>query len=76
VTVATHRLFESETRHHGLGFAPLDANPRELLESDAGRAWLEAGANPIGGTRRMLAVARPCSPGCWPTPPPPASTPT
>jgi sterol 3beta-glucosyltransferase len=59
VTVATHRPFASDTRHHGLGFAPLDANPRQLLESDAGRAWLEAGANPIAGARRLVALARP-----------------
>jgi sterol 3beta-glucosyltransferase len=59
VTVATHRPFASDTRHHGLGFAPLDANPRQLLESDAGRAWLEAGANPIAATRRLVALARP-----------------
>src|SRR5262249_31318113 len=57
--VAAHPPSAPHLRHHGLEFAPLDANPRQLLESDAGRAWLEAGSNPIAGTRRMVALARP-----------------
>ena len=59
VRVATHRPFQAEIHQRGLEFRPIHANPRELLESDAGLAWLEAGRNPLAGTRRLLQLARP-----------------
>ena len=43
----------------GLGFAPTEGNPRQMLETEQGDAWLEAGRHPLRGTRRLLAVARP-----------------
>lgn len=57
--MATHRPFAPDIDRYGLRFAALDANPRQLLESDAGRAWLEAGANSVVGARRLAALARP-----------------
>ncbi len=59
VRVATHRPFQAAVHQRGLEFRPIHANPRELLESDAGLAWLEAGRNPLAGTRRLLQLARP-----------------
>jgi sterol 3beta-glucosyltransferase len=59
VRLATHPPFEREIRSHGLAFAPITGNPRELLHSPEGLAWLEAGRNPLRGTRRLLALARP-----------------
>jgi len=59
VTLATHPPFEDEVAKAGLTFRPIRGNPREILESEAGLAWLEAGRNPISGTRRLLEVARP-----------------
>jgi UDP:flavonoid glycosyltransferase YjiC (YdhE family) len=59
VILATHLPFEDEVSNAGLVFRPIEGNPREILESEAGLAWLEAGRNPIAGTRRLLEVARP-----------------
>jgi UDP:flavonoid glycosyltransferase YjiC (YdhE family) len=58
VTLATHASFEDEVTKAELVFRPIGGNPREILESDAGLAWMEA-RNPIAGTRRLLDVARP-----------------
>lgn len=40
VRLATHAEFEAFVRGHGLDFAPVSGNPREMLESDAGQKWL------------------------------------
>ena len=59
VRLATHPPFEPEIRSHGLEFAAITGNPHQLLHSPEGLAWLEAGRNPLRGTRRLLALARP-----------------
>jgi UDP:flavonoid glycosyltransferase YjiC (YdhE family) len=59
VRVATHQPFQAAVQERGLEFRPVEGNPRELLESEAGLAWLEAGRNPLAGTRRLLQLARP-----------------
>ena len=59
VTFATHREFQSAAEALGLRFSVLEGNPREILQSPEGLAWLEAGSNPFRGTRRLLDVARP-----------------
>jgi sterol 3beta-glucosyltransferase len=59
VRLATHPPFEPEIRAHGLQFAPITGNPHQLLQTPEGLAWLEAGRNPLRGTRRLLALARP-----------------
>jgi len=59
VRVATHRPFQAEIHQRGLEFRPVAGNPRQLLESEAGLAWLEAGRNPLAGTRRLIQLARP-----------------
>jgi sterol 3beta-glucosyltransferase len=59
VRVATHQPFQTEIHQRGLEFRPVEGNPRQLLESEAGLAWLEAGRNPLAGTRRLIELARP-----------------
>jgi sterol 3beta-glucosyltransferase len=44
VSLATHAPFEDEIREAGLEFRPIEGNPREILESEEGLAWLEAGS--------------------------------
>jgi len=58
VRLATHRPYEQFVRRHGLQFAPLAGNPREILGSDAGRAWVESGGNPLRFVRRLGRVVR------------------
>jgi hypothetical protein len=41
VTLATHRPIEPDARRLGLGFAPTEGNPRQILRPSRG-AWLEA----------------------------------
>jgi sterol 3beta-glucosyltransferase len=59
VRVATHQPFQATVHQRGLEFRPVEGNPRRLLESEAGLAWLEAGRNPLRGTQRLLQLARP-----------------
>jgi len=59
VKVATHQEFQDAVRAIDLGFEAIRGNPRDLLQSEAGLAWLEAGRNPIRGTRKLVALARP-----------------
>ncbi|WP_329046998.1 glycosyltransferase [Amycolatopsis sp. NBC_01488] len=46
VRVLAASAFEALVTSNGLGFAPLSADPGEVLDSEAGRAWT-AGRNPI-----------------------------
>ena len=57
VRVATHAIFKDLVERHGLGFAPVKGNPRDLLERDAARETLKTGDNIIGmtfGFRKMV----------------------
>jgi UDP:flavonoid glycosyltransferase YjiC (YdhE family) len=45
--IATHAIFESLVRSHGLAFALVQANPKEIMEGEAGRAVMEGGHNAI-----------------------------
>jgi UDP:flavonoid glycosyltransferase YjiC (YdhE family) len=47
VTLGTHDEFEPFIRSYGLAFAPLAGNPREIVQSERGKAWLESQANPV-----------------------------
>jgi UDP:flavonoid glycosyltransferase YjiC (YdhE family) len=47
IRLATHAEFEAIVREGGLGFAPLSASPRQVLESETGRAWMNSGSNPV-----------------------------
>ena len=57
--MSTHRPLQAEIHQRDLEFGPVEGNPRQLLESDSGLAWLEVGRNPLGGTQRLLQLARP-----------------
>jgi hypothetical protein len=75
VSLATPRPFEPDARRLGLGFAPTEGNPRQVLRPSKGtRGWRPAAIRCVahGGCWRWPA---PWRPGCWPTRPPPARTP-
>ncbi|UCD23738.1 MAG: glycosyltransferase family 1 protein [Gemmatimonadota bacterium] len=59
VRLATHARFESFIKNHSLDFAELPGDPREMVESDAGQAWLDTGTNPLAFARKMAAIMRP-----------------
>ncbi len=43
VQIATSPIFETWLRSYGLDFAPIHANPQELMSSEAGQKMLESG---------------------------------
>jgi sterol 3beta-glucosyltransferase len=59
VCLATHARFKPLICSHGLDFFPLAGDPSEILESEAGRAWLESGSNPLHFFRRLSSLAVP-----------------
>ncbi len=69
VTLGTHELFQDWIEGLGLGFSPVHGNPRELLESAGGKAWLEGGGNPLAFMQKLIALGRPMlaqmQQDCW-----------
>ncbi|NOX63162.1 MAG: glycosyltransferase family 1 protein [Chloroflexi bacterium] len=59
VRIATHRDFKPLLDEYGLGFSPVEGNPREILAGDAGQKLLKSRANPMAMLRHTLAVAEP-----------------
>lgn len=59
VRLATHVEFKTAICQQGLKFAPLAGNPRSILESEAGQAWLETRRNPIRFVSQMKPVLSP-----------------
>jgi len=47
VTVATHSNFEDLVNSEGLEFSLVEGNVQDILNSEKGHAWLEAGKSPI-----------------------------
>src|SRR5260370_34101049 len=47
VLVVTHTPFEQIVRERGLCFAPVDIDPRILLENEEGQSWLNSGGNAL-----------------------------
>ena len=47
VTIGTHETFQEMVETNGLRFSPVEGNPRELLQTEAGRRWIEADSNPF-----------------------------
>src|SRR5690606_1756653 len=43
VTIATHGIFREWIAGHGLGFAQVEGNPREMIEGRATGDWLASG---------------------------------
>jgi UDP:flavonoid glycosyltransferase YjiC (YdhE family) len=59
VRVATHAIHREFVTGHGLGFADVEGDPREIMERDAGQAWLESGSNPLRFMREFTRLAGP-----------------
>ena len=59
VRVACSRTYQDLVTGAGLECLPLDADPRELLASEAGQAWLAAGRRPVPLLRRLRALVGP-----------------
>ena len=69
VLVVTHTPFEQIVRERGLCFAPVDIDPRTLLENEEGQSWLNSGGNALLFFRRFSRIAelliRQALVDCW-----------
>ena len=69
VLVVTHTPFEQIVRERGLHFAPVDIDPRTLLEHEEGRSWLDTGGNALLFFRQFSRIAelliRQALVDCW-----------
>lgn len=65
VRIATHDSFKDLVTGIGAEHFPLEGNPREVLEGEAGRKWLDTGKrmNPIVFMKRMMDAATSVMPG-------------
>lgn len=59
VTLATHEPFRSFVTGHGLGFAPLPGDPREVLHTEAAQELFTIGRSTVRFASRFLGVLRP-----------------
>ena len=55
--LATHEPFRDFVTAHGLEFAPVEGNPQEIVQSEAGQRWLSTGSNPLTFMRQMRDMA-------------------
>jgi sterol 3beta-glucosyltransferase len=69
VLLVTHATFESLARSRSLDFAPVDIDPRRLLENEEGQTWLETGGNALLFFRQFSRIAqsllRKATIDCW-----------
>ena len=59
VRLATNSTFAEFVSSRGLEFAPLEGDPKELLEGETGQLWLETSGNPVQFFRLYAELARP-----------------
>lgn len=59
VRLATHRPFAAFVRERGLEFAEIGGEPQQMLQTEAGRAWVESGHNPVRFVRRLAQLLEP-----------------
>ncbi|MDQ7029187.1 MAG: glycosyltransferase [Ardenticatenia bacterium] len=59
VRIATHRNFKSLLDQYGLGFSPVEGDPRQILMGDVGQSLLSTDKNPIAMMRHTIAAAEP-----------------
>jgi sterol 3beta-glucosyltransferase len=59
VRIAAPTPFRAFIEERGLAFADLDVDPRQILEGELGKAWLETGHNPFGFVRRLEPILAP-----------------
>src|SRR5258708_4759634 len=57
--VVTHTLFEPLIRRLGLEFTPLEINPRDVVDDEAGQDWLGSGTNSLHFFQRFSRIAQP-----------------
>jgi UDP:flavonoid glycosyltransferase YjiC (YdhE family) len=58
VCIATHGRYADFIEQHGLQFAPLPEDPKEMLNKPEGREWINAGQNPFRFLRAFTRVTR------------------
>lgn len=59
VRLATHEPFRDLVTQHGLDFAAVGGNPREMLETAAGRGWIDSNQNPLQFIRYFIELTMP-----------------
>jgi sterol 3beta-glucosyltransferase len=59
VNIATHGIFEDFVRSRGLTFRPVEGNPQEIVQGEAGRTWLESESNPLQFARGFRSLMGP-----------------
>ncbi len=59
VRLSTHERYRPEILRAGLEFSPATGDPRQLVEKETGKRWLESGRNPVRIMRRLLDVTGP-----------------
>jgi len=59
VRIATHRNFKPLIDQYGLGFSPVEGDPRQILMEDVGQKLLSTEKNPIAMMRHTIAAAEP-----------------
>ena len=57
VRLATHGIHTDLVTSHGLEFAPIEGNPREMFETLTGQAWLDSGKNILKFWREFRKLA-------------------
>ncbi len=59
VRIATHRSFKPLLDEYGLGFFPIEGDPRKILMGETGQKLLNTEKNPIAMMRHTIAAAEP-----------------
>lgn len=59
VRVATHQLYAEWVQEQNLEFLNIEGNPREMLETEAGQAWMNSGLNLIKFVRNSQRLFEP-----------------
>ncbi len=59
VRIGTHAVFRDFITAHGLDFAPVEGNPRAMLETPEGRGWLDSGGNPFQFVSNFVKLTAP-----------------
>ena len=47
VRIASFRVYADLITGYGLDFAPIEGDPRQVLQDQTGQVWLESGKNPV-----------------------------